>query len=151
MLLTGNVANPGIALRATAIAEKFAPESVTSMLRIADSQVMLEVRVLEASRSTAHDLGLGATIANGSFNFTYGTGLVGAPITPPGGQPPLVGLIGNSAPYSGLRVTGRVGNTEVIDAQLAARLRKRASTPARSRPQPGGAVGVKRRASWLGE
>ena len=32
---------------------------MTSMLRIAGSQVMLEVRILEATRSTAHDLGLG--------------------------------------------------------------------------------------------
>ena len=119
VLLTGNVANPGIALRATAIAEKFAPESVTSMLRIAGSQVMLEVRVLEASRSTAHDIGLGAQIANGNFNFTYGTVVVGAPLTPPGGQPPLVGLIGNSTPYAALRVAGRVGNV-AVDAQLAA-------------------------------
>lgn len=119
VLLTGDVANPGIALRAAQIAEKFAPQSVTSMLRIAGSQVVLEVRILEATRSTAHDLGLGATITNGNFNFTYGAGLVGAPVTLPGQQPPLVGLIGNSAPYSGLRFVGRVGDV-TVDAQLAA-------------------------------
>ena len=85
VLLTGNVANPGIALRATAIAEKFARGSVTSMLRIAGSQVMLEVRVLEEpGRSTAHDIGLGARIAGSNFNFTYGTRIVGAPMTPAG-------------------------------------------------------------------
>lgn len=119
VILTGNVTNSGVAIRAKAIADSFSPDGVTSMLRVKNSQVVLEVRILEANRSAEHDFGLGASIANGSFNFTFGTGLVGAAATPPGGQPPLVGLIGSSSPYGGLRVVGHAGHTS-IDAQLAA-------------------------------
>jgi pilus assembly protein CpaC len=102
VLLTGEVSNPGVAIRAKAIAESFAPDGVTSMLRVNGSQVMLEVRIMEANRSAAHDLGLGATISNGSFNFSFGNG-----------------LIGNSTPSSVLSLTGGVGHTK-IDAQIAA-------------------------------
>jgi pilus assembly protein CpaC len=119
VLLTGNASNAGAALRAKAIAEKFAPDGVTSMLKVAGTQVVLEVRILEATRNTSQDLGLGATISNGSFNFSFGNNIVGAPATPVGGQPPLVGLIGNQAPSGALRVVGHVGHTS-IDAQLAA-------------------------------
>jgi pilus assembly protein CpaC len=119
VLLTGSVSNPAQALRIKTIAEKFAPDAVTSVIKVHGSQVILEVRILEATRSTSSELGLGATFSSNNFNFTYGAGLVGAPPTLPGGQPPLVGLIGNSAPNGALRFLGRLGSTSV-DAQLAA-------------------------------
>jgi pilus assembly protein CpaC len=53
VLLTGTVSNPGVAIRATAIAQHFSPDGVTSMLRVGGSQVMLEVRILEATRSAS--------------------------------------------------------------------------------------------------
>jgi pilus assembly protein CpaC len=102
VLLRGEVSNPGVAIKAKAIAESFAPDSVMSMLRVNGSQVMLEVRVMEANRTAAHDLGLAATISNGSFNFSFGNG-----------------LIGNSTPTSVLSLTGGAGHTK-IDAQIAA-------------------------------
>jgi len=102
VILTGNVTNSGVALRAKAIADRFSPDGVTSMLRVKNSQVVLEVRILEANRSAEHDLGFAATIGNGSFNFAFGTG-----------------LIGNSTPQGILRLTGHSGHT-LIDAQLAA-------------------------------
>ena len=102
VLLTGDVSNPGIAIRAKAIAEKFAPDGVTAMLRVAGTQVVLEVRILEATRNTARDIGLGATLSNNSVNFSFGNG-----------------LISNSAPFGGLRFTGKSGNT-TIDANLQA-------------------------------
>lgn len=102
VLLTGDASNPGVALRAKAIAEKFAPDLVTSMLNVANSQVVLEVRILEATRSASQDVGIRASISNNSFNFTTGTGLVG------------------SSPANGiLNLAGGVGHT-TIDAQLAA-------------------------------
>lgn len=119
VLLTGDVTNAGVALRAKAIAEKFAPDLVTSMLKATDSQVVLEVRILEATRSASQDLGLGAMIANGSYNFSFGSGIVGAVTPAPGAQPPLVGLIGPSAPAGALRTLGAIGHT-TIDAQVAA-------------------------------
>jgi pilus assembly protein CpaC len=103
VLLTGEVSNSGVANRAKALAEKFAPNAVTSNLTFRSSQqVILEVRVLEASRSVLRDLGLGLAVQNGSFMFATASGLVGA--DPPKGL---------------LRLTGGSGNTS-IDAQLDA-------------------------------
>lgn len=102
VLLTGDVTNPGAALRAKAIADKFAPDGVTSMLRVAGSQVVLEVRVLEATRNASQDLGLGGTISNNSVSFTFGNG-----------------LISNNPPNGVLGFTGKSGNT-TIDASLQA-------------------------------
>src|SRR5437899_6035683 len=78
VMLTGEVSNPGVAIRAKTIAEAVAPDGVMSMLKVNGSQVVLEVRILEASRSVTHDIGLRATIQNNSFNFSFGTGLIGA-------------------------------------------------------------------------
>jgi pilus assembly protein CpaC len=78
VMLTGEVSNPGVAIRAKTIAEAAAPDGVTSMLKVNGSQVVLEVRILEASRSVTHDIGLSATIQNNSFNFSFGTGLISA-------------------------------------------------------------------------
>ncbi|MDB5435852.1 MAG: cpaC [Phenylobacterium sp.] len=102
VMLTGEVSNPGVAIRAKAIAEAVAPDSVTSMLRVNGSQVVLEVRILEASRSITHDIGLTASIQNNSFNFSFGTGLIGA-----------------STPTGVLSLHGGAGHTS-IDAQLQA-------------------------------
>jgi pilus assembly protein CpaC len=102
VLLTGDVSSPGVALRAKAIADKLAPDGVTSMLRTANAQVVLEVRVLEATRNASQDIGLGATISNNSVNFSFGNGLIGA--SPPNGI---------------LSFSGRSGNT-TIDATLQA-------------------------------
>ena len=119
VLLTGNVSSPGAAIRATTIAQKFAPDSVTSMLHVNGSQVMLEVRILEATRSTSRDLGVGTELGNQSFAFQQGANVVGHPIIPPGGQFPLVGLVGTSLPISALGIVGHIGHT-AINAQLAA-------------------------------
>ncbi len=119
IVLTGTASNPGIALRAKAIADKLAPDAVTSMIQVADTQVVLEVRILEADRNVAQDLGVGATAANSRFNFAYGSNLVGDNIAPNAGTTPVVGLIGNSEPAGALRVLGKIG-TSVIDSHLAA-------------------------------
>jgi pilus assembly protein CpaC len=119
VLLTGDVTNAGVALRAKAIAEKFAPDLVTSMLKATDSQVVLEVRILEADRNVAQDLGLGAIIQGSNFNFTFGSGLVGS-TTPAGSTTvPLVGLVGSSPASGALRALTHLGSA-TIDAQVAA-------------------------------
>jgi pilus assembly protein CpaC len=102
VMLTGEVSNPGVAIRAKTIAEAVAPDGVMSMLKVNGSQVVLEVRILEASRSVTHDIGLHATIQNNSFNFSFGTGLIGA-----------------STPTGVLSLHGGSGHTS-IDAQLQA-------------------------------
>ncbi|HEY3951220.1 type II and III secretion system protein family protein [Phenylobacterium sp.] len=119
VLLTGKVSNAGVALRAKAIAEKAAPDQVVSMLDVAGSQVVLEVRVLEATRATAQDLGVGLEFGNQSFVGQQGANVVGHPIIPPGGQFPLVGLLGTTPPIGAVNIVGAIGHT-AIDAQLAA-------------------------------
>ena len=53
LLLAGDVSTTAAAAKAKGLAEKFAPGSVTSALTVrASQQVILEVRVLEASRSS---------------------------------------------------------------------------------------------------
>jgi pilus assembly protein CpaC len=119
VMLTGDVSNPGVAIKATAVAQRFAPDGVTSMLRVGGSQVVLEVRILEATRSSSQDTGIGIELGNQSFDFQLGTNIVGHPRVPPTGQYPLVGLIGNTPPQGALNIVGAIGHTSV-DAQLAA-------------------------------
>jgi pilus assembly protein CpaC len=94
LLLTGEVANPSVAAKALALAQRFAPDAVTSTLTArASQQVVLEVRVLEATRSALKDIGLAGLIQGKDFSFGYGNG-----------------LIGNSAPNGVLQVRGRSGS-----------------------------------------
>jgi pilus assembly protein CpaC len=103
LLLSGHVSNTGVANRAKALAEKFAPQAITSQMTVAVPQeVVLEVRVLEASRSLMRDMGVTTNIQNGSFQFATGTTLLGADV-----------------PKGILALTGGFGHTSV-DLQLAA-------------------------------
>lgn len=102
LLMEGEVSNIGVIERAKSLGEKFAPQAVNSALTARGSQVVLEVRVLEASRSAVHDIGLSALIQNNSFTFAYG-----------------LGLVGGEAPNTTLQLRGGVGNT-IIDARLDA-------------------------------
>lgn len=103
LMLNGEVSNSGVQLSAEKIAEKYAPESIISRLTIQNSQqVILEVRILEANRSTLQDLGVNLSIFNGSFSVLTGQGLIG--INPPHGV-----------------VTSRGGSgSTTIDSQLQA-------------------------------
>lgn len=68
LLLTGNVSTASVAKRAKDLADRFAPDGATSIMTVRASQeVILEVRVLEASRSALQDLGFGGAITNGRF------------------------------------------------------------------------------------
>ncbi|CAN7548570.1 type II and III secretion system protein family protein [Phenylobacterium sp. LjRoot225] len=103
VLLTGHVANTGVAARAKALAERFAPQSVTSQLTVgASQQVILEVRVLEASRSVLQDMGVSASVISKNFQFATGSGLLGA-----------------DTPAGILNLSGKVGST-AIDVQIQA-------------------------------
>ncbi|HKR88606.1 MAG TPA: type II and III secretion system protein family protein [Phenylobacterium sp.] len=104
VLLTGHVSNTGVAGRAKALAEKFAPQSVTSQISVGASQeVVLEVRVMEASRSLLHDVGVNLAIQNSSFQFVTGAN----------------GLLSGNSPAGVLKLTGASGST-TIDAQIQA-------------------------------
>lgn len=95
LLLTGQVSDTSIATRAAAIAEQYAPKFVINNLTARASQeVILEVRVLEASRSVLHDIGVSADIHNNSFQFLTGRGLVGS--DSPNGVVSLFGGVGHT-------------------------------------------------------
>jgi len=103
LLLTGEVSTTAAAARAKTLADKFAPEAVTTALTVrASQQVILEVRILEASRSALKDVGFNLTASNGSFALATGSG-----------------LIGNTAPQGALRLSGSIGSANV-DLTLAA-------------------------------
>ena len=104
LLLAGDVSTTAAAAKAKALAEKFAPDSVTSALTVrASQQVILEVRVLEASRSSLKDIGFNINASNNT-TFALQTGS---------------GLIGNSAPQGALSIGGSIG-TARIDLVLRA-------------------------------
>jgi pilus assembly protein CpaC len=95
LLLSGDVSNTGVATRAAALAEKYAPGAWTSNLTARASQeVILEVRVLEADRNLLHDLGINLNIHNNSFQFASGNGLIGADV--PQGVLNLFGMSGHT-------------------------------------------------------
>ena len=80
VFISGSVANGSQAARVRAIAERYVPAAdITSALSVRGSeQVMLEVRVVEASRSSLKELGIDLNVANLSgFIFASGAGLLG--------------------------------------------------------------------------
>jgi pilus assembly protein CpaC len=84
LMLAGNVSDTGVQVGAEKIAEKYAPDGIISRLTVrASQQVVLEVRIIEASRSAMQDIGFNFSIANASAAFISGTGLIG--IAPPAG------------------------------------------------------------------
>jgi pilus assembly protein CpaC len=95
LLLTGNVSTSRVAAKAKLIADKYAPEAVTSIITAAAAQqVVLEVRVLEASRSAMQDIGFLFEAGNNSFAIGTGTGLISG--APPAGALVLTGGVGNT-------------------------------------------------------
>ncbi|MBX3481913.1 type II and III secretion system protein family protein [Phenylobacterium sp.] len=104
LMLVGEVSNSGVQARAEQIAEKYAPEAVISRLQVRDAQqVVLEVRVLEATRSALQDIGFTNQLTNNSFNFATGSG----------------GLIGQSAPAGVFQLFGGVGNISIDNSLVA--------------------------------
>ncbi len=102
LMLQGEVSNIGVVDQVKALAERYAPQAVNSQLTARGTQVVLEVRVLEANRSLIHDIGLSALIKNNSFTFAYG-----------------LGLVGSNPANTTLQLTGGSGNTN-IDLRLDA-------------------------------
>jgi pilus assembly protein CpaC len=105
VLLTGDASNSLAANRAIAIAERYAPKQVTSELNItAAEQVMVEVRVLEATRTALKDLGFSLNVSNAGGGFAMQTG---------------TGLLSNQAPAGVIAVGGTIGSVS-IDAAVQA-------------------------------
>jgi pilus assembly protein CpaC len=81
LMLSGEVSSTGVQSKAEKIAEKYAPDSVISRITVrASQQVILEVRMVEASRQHVHDVGINLNVFNDSFRVDSGNGLIG--VTP---------------------------------------------------------------------
>jgi pilus assembly protein CpaC len=118
VLLTGNVSTASVANRAKELADRFAPNGATSAMTVRASQeVILEVRVLEASRSALQDMGFSGVITNGKFlGGAIPNGLIG------GGDSYGVsggGLIGAAAPTGLVSLRHSFGGL-TVDATLQA-------------------------------
>lgn len=78
LLLSGEVSNTAAAARALGLAERFAPKAVTSALTVrASQQVVLEVRVLEASRDALKEFGINFEATGSRVMVRTGSGLIG--------------------------------------------------------------------------
>jgi len=98
LMLSGGVSTSSVASRARTIAERYAPQAVSSSLTVeAAQQVMLEVRILEASRDSLKDFGINMSLQNNS-GVIFGSGL---------------GLVGNNPPQGVLQVSTNVGPTSI--------------------------------------
>ena len=78
VLLTGVASTMQVAERASSIAERYAPKAVTNQIQVlAAKQIRVDVRVLEASRTSLKDMGfsMSANSPHG-ISFSTGTGLV---------------------------------------------------------------------------
>lgn len=96
VLLSGRVMDAIQLDRALRIGEQFAPEAVTNGLMVGtDQQVLLEVRILEASRSAGRELGVDWRLLSNRVNAATGA----LTTVPPGaallsGQAPFGALLG---------------------------------------------------------
>ena len=103
VLLSGEASTSGVANRALAIAERYAPKAVQNAISVqAAQQVRVEVRVIEASRTALKDLGFSVSASTGGFTFSSGAG-----------------LLGNNAPQGTIGLGGKIGGLS-IDASLQA-------------------------------
>ena len=103
LMLMGDVSTSGVQASAEKIAERYAPQAVISRLTVKDSQqVILEVRILEASRSALQDIGINLSVFNQSFAVLSGQGLLGV-----------------TSPATSITTHGGSGST-TIDSQIQA-------------------------------
>lgn len=97
LLLTGHVSDNGVARRAKAVAERYAPKGVSSNLMVkASQQVVLEVRIIEASRRSLKEFGIDVRAANRSgIVFASGSGILSGQAS--AGQISVSGKLGTGA------------------------------------------------------
>jgi pilus assembly protein CpaC len=95
LMVAGEVSTTGVQSGAEKIAEKYAPESIISRITVrASQQVILEVRILEASRTALQDVGFNFSVLGDSIAIASGSGLVG--VTAPAFSGAAKGTIGST-------------------------------------------------------
>ena len=92
VLLRGEASSLRAAARADEIAQRYAPKSVSSEVKIkAAEQVMVEVRIIEANREALKDIGVNLSAHNQShFKLNSGAGILDS--TPPMGTLDISGV-----------------------------------------------------------
>jgi pilus assembly protein CpaC len=104
-VLTGTASNTQTATRAKALAERYAPKAVTSALAVNDPQsIVLEVRIVEASRDALKGFGIDANVLSRSGNVSFSSG---------------AGLLGGDAAQGVLSIAGHIGSA-AVDTTLQA-------------------------------
>ena len=104
ILLRGQASSLRVEQRAEEIAERYAPKSVSSQVKVkAADQVRVEVRIIEAQRNSLKDLGIHLNASNNNFNVATGSS----------------GVISNNAPQGVFQVAGTWHGVS-IDATLSA-------------------------------
>jgi pilus assembly protein CpaC len=99
LVLTGSASNTQIATRAKGLAERYAPKAVTSALAVNDPQsIVLEVRIVEASRDALKGFGIDASVLSRSGNVTFSSGS---------------GLLSGDAAQGLLDIAGHIGHASV--------------------------------------
>jgi pilus assembly protein CpaC len=100
VMLQGAVLDAVMVDRAMAIARDFAGDNVTNALTVASpQQVMLEVRIIEASRNLSRDLGINWQALSNGFLFTT--------------FPIASGIVSGNNPFGALISSFSAGNTDV--------------------------------------
>ena len=96
VMLSGRASTTAVSNRASAIAESYAPKKVSSSVTVAAAQqIMVEVRMIEASRNALHDMGFNVSASNQSFSLSTGNGLTGS--QPAQGTLNLMGRMGGAS------------------------------------------------------
>jgi pilus assembly protein CpaC len=113
LMLTGDISNSSVQMSAEKLAEKYAPESILSRMTVRNSaQVILEVRILEASRSALKDMGVDLSVLNESFQVLSGQGLIG--VSPPLTEVTTFGGIGSTDINTRLRALEEKGAIKTL-------------------------------------
>lgn len=113
LMLSGRVSTTASMNRAINVAQRYAGEQVSTNLQVASpDQVVLEVRILEASRTALRDLGINLAVTGTDVQVSTGSGLIG--VSPPAGQFNAQALLGNTQIDLTLRALEETGAVRTL-------------------------------------
>lgn len=120
LMLEGEVSSPSVAKIAETLAERIAPDAVISRLHARESQVLLQVRIMEVSTRGLRDINLAVALANGpELAVNIGSGPLG--IDAPHGVVQVHGGSGRFTVDAAVRALEEKGQLRVVaQPELAA-------------------------------
>ncbi|MGI9393969.1 MAG: type II and III secretion system protein family protein [Boseongicola sp.] len=115
IFLSGSVTSATSLKRALDIAEQVAPKAITNAISVRGTQqVLLEVRFIEASRSSSRELGVGLDARGGGL-----AALTGAAVSAASGGAPVLALASGSTPF-GVAIAKIIGGGTPVEAIIQA-------------------------------